>query len=266
MKLILGPCVLDEDAVIIAAKVKIIVERHGISEWWFKASFDKANRTAGGSYRGPGVDLGLVVLRNIRDCYGVKVTTDVHEPWQVPVVAEVADLVQVPALLSRQTDLLTACGTFAPAVNIKKGQFMAPWDVVHAVDKVREAGCKDIYVTERGTSFGYNRLVVDMLSFPIMKKAGLRTIFDCTHSLQLPGAGCGCSAGSVEFALPLARAAVGAGAQGVFAEVHTDPSKAKCDGPNSIPLDRLDEFIEGILEVEHAVRERQEEGEGKEEG
>lgn len=269
MKLILGPCVIDEHTPEIAERVKEIVSCFDIEDWWFKASFDKANRTAGGSYRGPGLHRGLMVLDDVRNHLGLKVTTDVHEPWQVPVVAEVADMVQVPALLSRQTDLLTACGTFSERVNIKKGQFMAPWDVKHAVEKVEKAGCTDIYVTERGTSFGYNRLVVDMLSFPIMKKEGMRVIFDCTHSLQLPGAGCGCSAGSVEFVTPLARAAIAAGAAGVFAEVYPAPTnEAKCDGPNSIPVEYLDEFITGLLEVEYAVwkREKAGEGERKEEG
>lgn len=246
MKLILGPCVIDESTLEVAAAVAPVFRRYADRcECYFKASWDKANRTSGGSYRGPGMTAGLKVLKTVKRKTGMMLTTDVHEVSQVAPVAAVVDMLQVPALLCRQTDLLVACGAAGRRVSVKKGQFMAPWDMGHVYNKVRGAGCDDITVIERGTTFGYNRLVVDMLSFPILKGMGITTVFDCTHSLQLPGAGDGCSAGSVAYVVPLARAALGAGAQGLFLEVCLDRSKAKCDGPNSVQVDE----IEGVLEA-----------------
>jgi 2-dehydro-3-deoxyphosphooctonate aldolase (KDO 8-P synthase) len=247
MKLIIGPCVIDENTLRIAAEIKPIVAGFAqFSEVWFKGSYDKANRTSFRNYRGLGLLEGLSVLGSVATD-GWKVTTDVHEVWQVEAAAEVAAMIQIPALLCRQTELLFEAGSCGKAVSIKKGQFMAPWDVVYAVEKVRAGGCQDVTVIERGTSFGYNRLVVDMLSFPVMKGLGLETVFDCTHSLQLPGAGCGCSAGSVAYAVPLARAALGAGAGGLFMEVCIDRARAKCDGPNSIEVRELKGVLEAIL-------------------
>ena len=247
MILIIGPCVIAEDPLEIAARVKGIVECFKWDEFYFKASFDKANRTSHLNYRGPGVHRGLMVLDDVRRTLGVKVTTDVHEVWQARPVADVVDMLQIPALLCRQTDLIQACAETGKTLNIKKGQFLAPWDVKYAVEKAEAAGCKTTYVTERGTSFGYNRLVVDMLSFPIMKGMGLKTIFDCTHSLQLPGAGCGCSAGSTEYVVPLAKAAIGAGAEGLFMEVCLSRESAKCDGANSVLVDELADVLFQLL-------------------
>ena len=247
MILIIGPCVIADDTLEIAARVKGIVELFKWDEFYFKASFDKANRTSHLNYRGPGVHRGLMVLDDVRRTLGVKVTTDVHEVWQARPVADVVDMLQIPALLCRQTDLIQACAEIGKPLNIKKGQFLAPWDVKYAVEKAEAAGCKMTYVTERGTSFGYNRLVVDMLSFPIMKGMGLKTIFDCTHSLQLPGAGCGCSAGSTEYVVPLAKAAIGAGAEGLFMEVCLSRESAKCDGANSVLVDELADVLFQLL-------------------
>ena len=244
MKLIIGPCVIDDSTVEVAGHVAALFNRYADRhECYFKASWDKANRTAGGSYRGPGLENGLKALKAVKRKYGMMLTTDVHEVGQVKAVAGVVDMIQVPALLCRQTDLLVACGASGRRVSVKKGQFMAPWDMVHVYNKVRGAGCKEVTIIERGTSFGYNRLVVDMLSFPVMEKLGIEAVFDCTHSLQLPGAGTGCSAGSTEYVVPLARAAVAAGAKGLFMEVCVDRSRAKCDGPNSVQTDEL----EGVL-------------------
>jgi len=248
MKLILGPCVIDETTIEVAGVVATLFNRYADRfECYFKASFDKANRTAGGSYRGPGLVAGLKVLKAVKKKYGMMLTTDVHEVGQVKAVAGVVDMLQVPALLCRQTDLLVECGGSGRRVSVKKGQFMAPWDMVHVYNKVAGAGCDDVTIIERGTSFGYNRLVVDMTGFCIMKELGLSTIFDVTHSLQLPGAGVGCSAGSTAYVVPLARAAMGAGADGLFMEVCVDRSRAKCDGPNSVQTDELEGVLEAIL-------------------
>jgi 2-dehydro-3-deoxyphosphooctonate aldolase (KDO 8-P synthase) len=248
MKLILGPCVIDESTVEIASHVSTLFNRYADRfECYFKASWDKANRSSGGSYRGPGLVAGLKTLKAVKRKYGMMLTTDVHETSQVKDVAAVVDMLQVPALLCRQTDLLVACGVSGRRVSVKKGQFMAPWDMVHVYNKVAGAGCKEVTIIERGTSFGYNRLVVDMTSFAVMKGLGLETVFDVTHSLQLPGAGVGCSAGSVEYVVPLARAALGAGADGLFMEVCVDRAKAKCDGPNSVEVGELEGVLEAIF-------------------
>ena len=249
MKLILGPCVIDEATLEIASHVAGLFDRYADRhECYFKASWDKANRTSGGSYRGPGLVAGLKVLKAVKKKTGMMLTTDVHETSQVGAVAAVVDMLQVPALLCRQTDLLVACGASGRRVSVKKGQFMAPWDMVHVYNKVAGAGCKEVTIIERGTSFGYNRLVVDMTGFCTMKGLGIgEVVFDVTHSLQLPGAGCGCSAGSVEYVVPFARAALAAGADGLFMEVCLDRSKAKCDGPNSVQVDELEGVLNAIL-------------------
>jgi 2-dehydro-3-deoxyphosphooctonate aldolase (KDO 8-P synthase) len=251
VKLILGPCVIDESTLEIASYVSTLFNRYADRfECYFKASWDKANRSSGGSYRGPGLEKGLKVLKAVKKRYGMMLTTDVHETGQVGVVASVVDMLQVPALLCRQTDLLVACGRAGRRVSVKKGQFMAPWDMVHVYNKVRSGGCKaeDICIIERGTSFGYNRLVVDMTSFAVMKGLGLETVFDVTHSLQTPCTGDGCSGGSTEYLVPLARAALGAGADGLFMEVCVDRAKAKCDGPNSVQTDDLAGVLESIFQ------------------
>jgi 2-dehydro-3-deoxyphosphooctonate aldolase (KDO 8-P synthase) len=248
VKLIIGPCVIDESTVEVAGHIATLFNRYADRfECYFKASWDKANRTSGEAYRGPGLVAGLKVLKTVKRKYGMMLTTDVHEVVQVKAVADVVDMIQVPALLCRQTDLLVAAGGAGRRVSVKKGQFMAPWDVVHVYNKVAGAGCDDVTIIERGTSFGYNRLVVDMLGFPIMKGLGMETVFDCSHSLQLPGAGVGCSAGSTEYVVPLARAALGAGAKGLFMEVCLDREKARCDGPNSVQVDELEGVLSAIL-------------------
>ena len=243
MILIAGPCVIEsrEHCLFMAHAIKRITDKFPLDEVYFKASYDKANRTSLHNFRGPGIEYGLDILKEVNEQTGLAVTSDVHSAHEAYLACSVLDLVQIPALLSRQTDLLVAAGRSAMAVNVKKGQFMAPLDMVHAVDKLKESGCSRIYVTERGSCFGYNRLVVDMASFYMMKKAmpAVKTIFDATHSSQFPGAGYGCSAGNREFVPVLAKAAIAAGADGVFLEVHDDPDNALCDGPNSVRLDNL---------------------------
>jgi 2-dehydro-3-deoxyphosphooctonate aldolase (KDO 8-P synthase) len=220
----------------------------------FKASFDKANRTSLTSFRGPGIDEGLAVLKRVKAALGVPVLTDIHEPWQAERVAEVADVLQIPAFLSRQTDLVVAAARTGRVVNIKKGQFLAPNDMRHAVNKVRASGNDRVCLTERGYSFGYNNLVVDMRAFPMMRALGVPVIFDVTHSLQLPGAGDGVTAGLAEYIEPLACAGVGAGVDGVFLEVHEDPSRAMSDGQNALPLDRLAPLLGRLVRINTVVK------------
>jgi 2-dehydro-3-deoxyphosphooctonate aldolase (KDO 8-P synthase) len=256
MIIIAGPCVIDEKTLEIALELSSIYNRYAEHfEFFFKASYDKANRSCMDSYRGPGLEKGLKILKSIQKRTGMRLTTDVHSVQEVSKAALVVDMIQIPALLSRQTDMLVASGKCGRHVNIKKGQFAAPGDMVHAVEKVEAGGCKQqIYVTERGSSFGYNRLVVDMLSIPVLKQAGLTPLFDCTHSLQLPAAGIGCSASQPrEYARTLALAATAAGAEGLFFEVYPEPDKAKCDGANSIRLDSVADLIQDVLEVKQAV-------------
>jgi len=212
----------------------------------FKASFDKANRTSIDSARGPGAREGLAVLARIKSETGVALTTDFHVPDQAEAVARVADLVQVPAFLSRQTDMLVAAGKTGKAVNVKKGQFLAPWDVKPLVDKLRSTGNEKIMLTERGTSFGYNNLVVDFRSLPRMRALGVPVCFDATHSVQLPGGQGTSSGGEREFVASLARAAVAVGVDAVFFEVHDDPDRALCDGPNQIPLDEFPALLDSV--------------------
>jgi 2-dehydro-3-deoxyphosphooctonate aldolase (KDO 8-P synthase) len=220
----------------------------------YKASFDKANRTSGESFRGPGVEKGLLTLSEIRQRHGVPVLTDVHEPDQVTPVANVVDVIQIPAFLCRQTDLVTAAAKSGAAVNIKKGQFLAPGDTQHIVDKCREAGAERILLTERGVTFGYNNLVVDMRSIPWMQReTGCPVIFDATHSAQLPSAAGGQSGGTREFIPALARAAVAAGADAVFMEVHPEPEKALCDGAVSWRLDELEPLLRSLQAIRAAL-------------
>ncbi|HHL34293.1 MAG TPA: 3-deoxy-8-phosphooctulonate synthase [Desulfobulbaceae bacterium] len=254
--LLAGPCVLEsgELAWDIAREMKAICKRLGIS-YVFKASFDKANRTSLESFRGPGLENGLRQLGRIRNEVGVPVVSDIHESSQVEMAADLLDVIQIPAFLCRQTDLLVAAAKSGVTVNLKKGQFVAPWDMVHAVGKIRAAGCDRLLLTERGTSFGYNNLVVDMRSLPVMRKMGCPVIFDTTHSVQLPGGRGGSSGGQREFIPPLARAAMGAGIDGLFMEVHPDPDKALCDGPNSWPLDKVESLLRQLLAIRAAIGE-----------
>ena len=254
--LLAGPCVLEsgELAWDIAREMKAICARLGIS-YVFKASFDKANRTSLESFRGPGLENGLRQLGRIRSEVGVPVVSDIHESSQVEMAADLLDIIQIPAFLCRQTDLLVAAAKSGVTVNLKKGQFVAPWDMVHAVGKIRAAGCDRLLLTERGTSFGYNNLVVDMRSLPVMRQMGCPVIFDTTHSVQLPGGRGESSGGQREFIPPLARAAMGAGIDGLFMEVHPDPDKALCDGPNSWPLDRVEALLKQLLAIRAAIGE-----------
>ncbi len=222
----------------------------------FKASFDKANRTSGASFRGPGLDAGLAVLERVKREVGVPVLTDIHEPAQAALAAKVADVLQIPAFLSRQTDLIVAAAKTGRTVNVKKGQFLAPLDIRHAIEKVRAAGNDRVFITERGASFGYNNLVVDMRAFPIIRGLGTPVVFDVTHSLQLPGAGNGVTAGQAEFIEPLARAGVAAGVDGVFLEVHEDPPRAKSDAENALPLDRLAALLDALVHMNAIVKGR----------
>jgi 2-dehydro-3-deoxyphosphooctonate aldolase (KDO 8-P synthase) len=229
-----------------------ICSRLGIS-YVFKASFDKANRTSLDSYRGPGLDEGLSILSRIRTEMQVPVISDVHDVSQVAPAAEVLDILQIPAFLCRQTDLLVAAAQSGKPVNLKKGQFVSPWDMENGVNKLRGAGGKKVMLVERGASFGYNNLVVDMRSLPVMRGFDCPVIYDATHSVQLPGGAGGTSGGQREFIAPLSRAAVAAGIDGLFMEVHPDPDKALCDGPNSMPLDAIEQLLTQLLRVQEAV-------------
>ncbi len=220
----------------------------------FKASFDKANRTSINSYRGPGLEQGLEMLSEIKAEMGVRIISDVHEAHQVDAAAKVLDVIQIPAFLCRQTDFLLAAAKTGKPLNIKKGQFLAPWDVVNIVEKVKSTGNNDVVLTERGTMFGYNNLVVDFRGIPIMQSYGCPVIFDATHSVQLPGGAGGSSGGQREHAPTLAKAAVAAGVDGVFLEVHPDPDNALCDGPNSLPLDTLKPLFQQLKTISQAIR------------
>jgi len=251
--LIAGPCVIESEAhaVGIARAIRDIAARCGVP-YVFKASYDKANRTSLGSFRGPGLAEGLRILRKVREDVNVPVLTDIHEPAHAAPVAAVADVLQIPAFLCRQTDLLVAAAQTGRAVNIKKGQFLAPSDMRHAAAKVAAAGNDRVILTERGTSFGYHNLVVDMRSLPMMRSLGYPVIYDVTHSLQLPGAGDGVTAGQAEFIEPLARAGVAAGVDGVFMEVHERPEEAKSDAQNALKLDLLESLLTRLIRI-HAI-------------
>ena len=254
--LIAGPCVIESEAhaVETALALRDIARRAG-TPFIFKASYDKANRTSGSSFRGPGLAEGVRILGRVRETAGVAILTDIHEPSQAGPVAEVADVLQIPAFLSRQTDLLTAAARTGRAVNVKKGQFLSPLDMRHAVEKVTAAGNRNVIITERGFSFGYNNLVVDMRAFPILRSLGYPVVYDVTHSLQLPGGGDGVTAGQAEFIEPMACAGVGAGVDGVFMEVHQDPPRAKSDAQNALELDLLPALLEKLVQI-HAIRNR----------
>jgi len=253
--LIAGPCVLESSdlAKKVAGTMQDICDRLGIS-YVFKASFDKANRTSISSYRGPGIDEGLDILSRIRAEMQVPVVSDIHEPSQAEAAAEVLDIIQVPAFLCRQTDLLVSISRTGKPVNLKKGQFVSPWDIKNAVTKIREGGSSPVMLIERGACFGYNNLVVDMRSFPVMRSFDCPVIFDATHSVQLPGGSGTSSSGQREFIAPLARAAVAAGIDGLFMEVHPEPQKALCDGPNSIALDQIETLLEQIVRIRSCLQ------------
>jgi 2-dehydro-3-deoxyphosphooctonate aldolase (KDO 8-P synthase) len=254
--LIAGPCVIESEshAVDTALALREITRRAGVP-FIFKASYDKANRTSPSSYRGPGLAEGLRVLDRVRAVANIPILTDIHEPSQAPAVAEVADVLQIPAFLSRQTDLIVAAARTGRAVNIKKGQFLAPLDMRHAIEKVTATGNAKVIVTERGFSFGYNNLVVDMRAFPILRSLGYPVVYDVTHSLQLPGAGDGVTAGQAEFIEPMAAAGVAAGVDGIFMEVHETPSQAKSDAQNALKLDLLEPLLRRLLAIDAIVKQ-----------
>ena len=253
--LIGGPCVIESEAhaLSLAGAIAAIAERLDVP-FIFKASFDKANRTSSQSFRGPGLDSGLTTLAEVKRTLGVPVLTDVHETRQIKAVAEVVDVLQIPAFLSRQTDLLRTAGCSGRVVNLKKGQFLAPGDMRHAIDKVTETGNSQVLVTERGVSFGYHNLVVDFRSFPQLKALGTPVVFDVTHSLQLPGGGDGVTTGEAKYIEPLAAAAVATGVDAVFLEIHEDPTRAKSDAQNALRLDLLQPLLEHLLRISAAVR------------
>jgi 2-dehydro-3-deoxyphosphooctonate aldolase (KDO 8-P synthase) len=255
--LIAGPCVIESEAhaTMLAERIAETARRCG-APYVFKASFDKANRTSIRSFRGPGIDEGLRILDAIKRRLGVPVLTDIHEAWQASRAAEVADALQIPAFLCRQTDLVVAAARTGRAVNIKKGQFVAPDDMRHAVEKAASAGNRQVFVTERGTTFGYHDLVVDMRAFAILRRF-CPVVFDVTHSLQLPGAAAGASGGRPEFIEPLASAGVAAGVDGVFLEVHDRPEAALSDGANALPLERLEPLVRRLVRIDAVVREAQ---------
>jgi 2-dehydro-3-deoxyphosphooctonate aldolase (KDO 8-P synthase) len=248
--LIAGPCVIESEQVVMdtAGSIAEIAKSLGIP-YVFKSSFDKANRTSITSFRGPGIEKGLEVLKKVRDRLGVPVLSDVHTEEQATAAGKVIDVLQIPAFLCRQTDLLVAAAKTGKVVNVKKGQFLSPIEMGNAVKKVEECGSRRILLTERGSSFGYNNLVVDMRSFPIMRSFGYPVVFDATHSVQLPGGGGTKSSGQREFVEPLACAAAGAGVDGFFMEVHPNPDEALSDGPNMVPLHQLKPLLERILRI-----------------
>ena len=256
MFLIAGPCVIESEELVmeVAGKMKEITDKLGI-QYIFKASFDKANRSSITSFRGPGLEKGLEILSKVKEKYGVALATDIHEPWHCKQAAEVIDILQIPAFLSRQTDLLVAAGETGKAINIKKGQFLAPWDMKNVVKKFQEIGNENIMLCERGASFGYNNLVVDMRGLLEMRKFGYPVVFDATHSVQIPGGQGETSGGNSSYVYPLARAALAVGVDGIFAEVHPDPNTAKSDGPNMLRLDKIEKILENLLQYDKLTKE-----------
>ena len=253
--LIAGPCVIESEELVmtVAARMKSITDELGIP-YTFKASFDKANRTSIRSFRGPGIDRGLEILRKVKDTYALPICTDIHEPWQAERAAEVCDVIQIPAFLCRQTDLLVAAAKTGKCINIKKAQFLAPWDMKNCVDKIRASGNDNVMLCERGTTFGYNTLVVDMTGLRVMKDFGVPVIFDATHSVQKPGGNGESTGGNRQFVEYLAKAAIAVGADGLFMETHPDPDRALSDGPNMVPLDQMRDLLRKLQRVYEAVQ------------
>lgn len=252
--LIAGPCVIEseENVMKIAETVKEISQKLNL-DYYFKASFDKANRTSITSYRGPGISEGIQILQKVKKKYGLKIATDIHEPWQAEKVAEVVDIIQIPAFLCRQTDLLVAAAKTGRLINVKKAQFLAPWDMKNVIKKIETAGNYNIMLCERGTSFGYNTLVVDMTGITEMKKFGYPVVMDATHSVQKPGGKGNATGGNREYVEPLAKAAIAVGADALFFEVHPNPDHALSDGSNMIKLDQFEGLLERVIRVYDAV-------------
>ena len=256
LSFILGPCVVEsaQHALFMAQEIKDICDRVGVG-FVYKSSFDKANRSSIESFRGDGMEFGLAILGQVKKEVGVPVITDIHEPWQAEKAGEVADILQIPAFLCRQTDLLIAAAKTGKAVNVKKGQFLSPWDAKNIVEKLQAAGCDKILLTERGASFGYNNLVVDFRSFPVMRSFGVPVVFDVTHSLQLPGGLGKATGGQSEYIENFARAGVACGVDAVFMEVHNDPANAPSDGPNQLPLSRLESLLKKLKQIHQVAFE-----------
>lgn len=249
-----GPCVIETEEITMNIAEALIKITHELQiPYIFKSSYDKANRTSIWSYRGPGIVEGLKILKKVKETFKCPVLTDVHSKEEAAIAADVVDVLQVPALLSRQTDILIACGATGRAVNIKKGQFMSPYDMRYAIDKIKSTGNEKIIVTERGTCFGYNTLINDFRSIPIMKGFGYPVIFDATHSVQKPAAMSGRSGGERQFVLPLAKAAIAVGVDGIFMEVHIDPAQALCDGENSVSINDISEYLKVLKRIEAAL-------------
>jgi 2-dehydro-3-deoxyphosphooctonate aldolase (KDO 8-P synthase) len=258
LSFLLGPCVVEsaQHAIFMAQEINDICKHVGV-KFVYKSSFDKANRSSIESFRGEGMEFGLGILAQVKDEIGVPVVTDIHEPWQAEKAAEVADILQIPAFLCRQTDLLVAAAETGKAVNVKKGQFLSPWDAKNIVEKLQAAGCNKVILTERGASFGYNNLVVDLRSFPVMRSFGVPVCFDVTHSLQLPGGLGKATGGQAEYIENFARAGVACGVDAVFMEVHDNPAKAPSDGPNQLPLSRLEALLTKLKAIHELVNEPQ---------
>ena len=254
-QLIAGPCVIESEEMVlsIVGQMKQITDELGIP-YTFKASFDKANRTSLHSFRGPGIEEGLRILQKVKDTYGLPICTDIHEPWQAERAAQVADILQIPAFLCRQTDLLVAAAKTGKCINIKKAQFLAPWDMKNCLEKVRESGNQNVMLCERGSTFGYNTLVVDMTGLRVMKDFGVPVIFDATHSVQKPGGNGTSTGGNRQYVEYLAKAAIAVGVDGLFMETHPDPDNAKSDGPNMVPLDQMRELLVKLQKVYAAVQ------------
>ena len=253
--LIAGPCVIESEEATLRHAERLLTICNGLSiPLIFKASYDKANRTSIGAFRGPGMKEGLRILAKVKSALGLPVLSDIHSIEQVTPAAEVLDVLQIPAFLCRQTDLLVAAAKSGRVINVKKGQFLAPWDMRNVAGKLAASGNENIILTERGASFGYNNLVVDMRSFPVMRASGYPVVFDATHSVQLPGGQGESSGGQREFVEYLSRAAVAAGIDGIFMEVHEEPDKALCDGPNSIPLDELPALLKMLKALDAVVK------------
>ena len=252
--IIAGPCVIENEEVVHNIAEELVKIKHELDlDITFKASFDKANRTSINSYRGPGLEKGMDILKKVKEKYGLKIATDIHEPFQAELVSDVVDIIQIPAFLCRQTDLLVAAAKTGKTINVKKAQFLAPWDMKNVVNKLEESKCKEIYLTERGTSFGYNTLVVDMTSFIEMRKFGYPIVFDATHSVQKPGGKGDSTGGNSNYVKYLSRAAAAVGIDGLFLEVHPDPCVALSDGPNMVSLNQLRELLTNVLSVCAAI-------------
>lgn len=253
--LIAGPCVIESEEMVlsIAGQMKEITDELGVP-YTFKASFDKANRTSISGFRGPGIDEGLRILQKVKDTYELPICTDIHEPWQAEKAAEVCDILQIPAFLCRQTDLLVAAAKTGKCINIKKAQFLAPWDMKNCLEKVRQSGNNNVMLCERGSTFGYNTLVVDMTGLRVMKEMGVPVIFDATHSVQKPGGNGTSTGGNRQYVEYLAKAAIAVGVDGLFMETHPNPDLAMSDGPNMVPLSEMKELLKKLIKVYDAVQ------------